>query len=77
MIGDAATKAWYDEINDHDFDKDYQNGTGHFTQVVWKETNEVGFGIAKSSNGSFYVVANYYPAGNFMNKFKENVPRKQ
>lgn len=25
---------WYDEIKMHDFNKDHQRGTGHFTQVT-------------------------------------------
>jgi hypothetical protein len=47
--------------------------TGHFTQVVWKNSTQVGFGVAVAPNGSFYAVANYYPAGNFTGQFKENV----
>ncbi len=34
-------------------------------KLVWKTTREVGFGVAKASDGSFYGVANYYPAGSF------------
>ena len=55
---------WYDEIKDYNFSQPgFTSGIGHFTLVVWKESNEVGFGLARSSNGSYYVVANYYPAG--------------
>jgi len=32
--GEKATMQWYDEIYDHDFNLDYQKGTGHFTQVI-------------------------------------------
>ena len=38
---DAATDMWYEEVNDpgYNFDKGgFSSGTGHFTQVVWKET---------------------------------------
>ena len=34
---------------------------GHFTQLVWKNSKEVGFGVAKANDGSFYAVANYFP----------------
>jgi hypothetical protein len=49
--------------------------SGHFTQVVWKGSKLLGLGKAKAKNGKCYVVANYYPAGNFQKKFKENVGR--
>lgn len=48
--------------------------TGHFTQVVWKETKEVGFGKAKSGGGRVFVVGSYRPAGNMVGSFKDNVP---
>lgn len=47
--------------------------SGHFTQVVWKGTKEVGFGHAKSNSGSVFVVANYFPAGNMQGEFRRNV----
>lgn len=73
--GQKATMQWYDEIKMHNFNLDYQKGTGHFTQLVWKGTREVGFGVAKANDGSFYAVANYYPAGNFIGRFIQNVPK--
>ena len=68
-------KDWYDEKNKYDFSKNkYQKGTGHFTQMIWKETKAVGFGWDISSkNNKFYFLAYYYPAGNEVGKFKENV----
>ena len=66
---------WYDEKNKYDFSKNkYQKGTGHFTQMIWKGTEKVGFGWEESSkNNKFYFLAYYYPAGNEVGKFKENV----
>lgn len=64
-----ASKAWYSEI------EKFQNvalsgtnwyDTGHYTQMVWRTTKEVGMGIAKCSNGATIVVANYDPPGNYM-----------
>uniref|UniRef100_A0A671QZT4 GLI pathogenesis-related 2 n=1 Tax=Sinocyclocheilus anshuiensis TaxID=1608454 RepID=A0A671QZT4_9TELE len=55
--------------------------TGHFTQVVWKDTKEVGVGLATDGNTTF-VVGQYLPAGNISNAgyFERNVlpaaPRK-
>lgn len=39
--------------------------TGHYTQVVWKYTKEVGCGCAKAKSGAYYLVCNYDPAGNW------------
>ena len=47
---------------------------GHFTQVVWKGSEEMGVAKAKSSTGKILVVANYSPAGNIIGQFAENVP---
>ena len=38
-------------------------GTGHFTQMVWKDTREIGCAKA-SCDGSSIWVCNYSPAGN-------------
>jgi uncharacterized protein YkwD len=69
-----ATDLWYNEIQDYNFDNPgFNMSTGHFTQVVWKDTEYMGIGYAKSNNGTFYVVANYYPPGNVMGYFDQNV----
>jgi hypothetical protein len=47
----------------------YFSAYGHFTQVVWKNTKEMGIGKAKG-NGRVVVVANYRPAGNFIAQYK-------
>lgn len=70
--GEMATTDWYNEIKMHNFRKEFQSATGHFTQVIWKGTEEVGFGIANKGN-TYYVVANYFPAGNVMGEFATNV----
>ena len=72
--GEMATADWYNEIQMYNFNKDYQKGTGHFTQLIWKATTDVGFGVAYKGD-LYYVVANYYPPGNFTGKFSQNVLR--
>lgn len=73
--GKEVTDYWYSEIKDHTFGTEPRStGTGHFTQVVWKETKEVGFGKAKSSGGRVFVVGSYRPAGNMIGNYKDNVP---
>lgn len=39
---------------------------GHYTQMVWRKTTTVGYGIARSADGWTYLVANYAPGGNFL-----------
>ena len=70
-----ATDNWYNEIADYDFaNGDSINGkaVGHFTQVVWKNTKEAGFGVAMNDH-KCVVVGNYYPSGNFMGEETRNV----
>ncbi|KAI2801378.1 hypothetical protein BLOT_010929 [Blomia tropicalis] len=48
----------------------------HFTALIWKNTTRVGVGCARSGKKT-YVVANYWPHGNIMRHFKDNVlPKK-
>jgi uncharacterized protein YkwD len=77
LSGKDATDMWYEEIQDYNFNRPGFGGdTGHFTQVVWKNTLEIGVGVAKVGS-STYVVANYYPPGNFNNDYAKNVlPKK-
>ena len=69
---DMATEMWYNELHNPGYDYNNQGfgmGTGHFTQVVWKECTHVGHGI---SGG--WVVGRYSPAGNMQGDFEQNVP---
>ncbi len=71
----SATTLWYNEVSKYNFNQPgFSSACGHFSQLVWKGTQKVGFGYA-SKNGRTIVVANYYPAGNVINRFAENVLR--
>ncbi|XP_065896937.1 uncharacterized protein [Dysidea avara] len=73
MTGQEATDMWYDEVKKYDFKNPrFTPGTGHFTQVVWVGSKEIGVGRA-TNGGQTFVVANYYPPGNYQGKYKENV----
>ena len=79
MTGDSMTNMWYNEVKDYNFQKpgDGNGTTGQFTQVVWKGSTDVGFGLAKNSGGKYYAVGNYFPAGNYQGEYKGNVfPKK-
>ena len=38
---------------------------GHYTQVVWRDTREVGCAVARNGSDDF-LVCRYWPAGNWM-----------
>ena len=65
---------WYDEVSEYRFNNPgFSTGTGHFTQIVWKDTTDVGCGITISKDAKIYAVCNYSPSGNFRNEYEENV----
>lgn len=74
--GQQIVDQWYAEEPDYDY-----SGTGnvmkagHFTQVVWKGSEELGIGKALDKKGKMIVVCNYRPAGNMMGRFADNVAR--
>lgn len=64
-----ATKNWYSEIKDFKnvvLDNTNWSVAGHYTQMVWSKTTQVGIGAAKCANGANIIVANYNPPGNYM-----------
>ncbi|CAF3777803.1 unnamed protein product [Rotaria sp. Silwood1] len=75
MNGSIPTTAWYNEISLYNYSSPgFSSGTGHFTQVIWSGSTDLGIGIALTSdNQTAYVVANYYPAGNWLGQFAANV----
>ncbi|XP_068151974.1 uncharacterized protein [Drosophila tropicalis] len=70
-------KLWYQEKYNYDFIRPcFDIYAGHFTQMVWWETQLLGIGMA-SNDYRMWIVCNYHPAGNIRGHFKENVlPRK-
>jgi len=70
---DGAAKAWYSEVTEYSFNptdiKPFKFGyqTGHYTQVVWAESEELGCGQVMFKDGDWYkniVVCNYAKGGN-------------
>ena len=54
----------------------FSGGTGHFTQVVWKGSTQLGIGRAESQEKGMkcaYIVGRYRPAGNMIGDFPQNV----
>ncbi|XP_063729741.1 four and a half LIM domains protein 2-like [Symsagittifera roscoffensis] len=70
---DEVVYHWYKEVKDYDFSKlEFQPGTGHFAQVIWKSTKYAGFGYAKNGEITI-IVANYKCPGNMMGQFENNI----
>ena len=64
---------WYEEIKYYNSNLNkFQKNSSHFTQMIWKETKEIGFGYIERGD-TFYAVALYYPPGNTFGEFKNNV----
>jgi pathogenesis-related protein 1 len=58
---------WVDEQKDWNCGTlpSYQSGTGHYTQVVWDNTERVGCGRHSTCNKMEILVCDYFPPGNF------------
>ncbi|OBZ91733.1 Repressed by EFG1 protein 1 [Choanephora cucurbitarum] len=64
----ATVNAWYNEISLYNFSNPgFSSSTGHFTQVVWKATTQVGCAVRYCSNLSGNIYAcEYTPRGNVL-----------
>ena len=61
---ELAVRGWFDECEAY---KNNTSGdTGHFSQLMWSDTTDVGCGVSECKNGDSkgLVVCNYSPAGN-------------
>lgn len=70
-----ATNLWYGEVSQYNYTKpEFSMETGHFTQVVWVNSKNLGIAIARSNTtGRVYVCASYDPPGNYKGQFTQNV----
>lgn len=66
MYTTTGLEAWYNEVYEYDYYENFSltsgppSGSGHFTQVVWKDTERLGCGTKGN-----YVVCRYAPPGNY------------
>jgi pathogenesis-related protein 1 len=75
ISGAAATpslvvKAFADEVDDYDYRSNTCHGRGvcgHYTQVVWNDTKEVGCAVARGGRREVWV-CEYYPPGNWVGR---------
>ena len=74
----SAVDAWYKEVKVYNYAKPgFASSTAHFTQMVWKDTKQIGCGVAKCYLGTVRLwVCRYGPTGNWAGKYPQNVPKR-
>jgi uncharacterized protein YkwD len=61
-----VVRAWAEEVRDYDYKSNTCRGVcGHYTQIVWRNTKEVGCAVARGGGREVWV-CNYDPPGNFI-----------
>ncbi|KMZ73295.1 Cysteine-rich secretory protein [Zostera marina] len=66
-----AVKAWVDEKQWYHYeDNSCDSGKmcGHYTQVVWSNSVELGCARVQCANGAYFITCNYNPPGNYVNQ---------
>lgn len=64
LSGDAAAALWYNEYDKYNFTTPVYSGeVGHFTQMVWRGTTQIGCGSAVCGGQTLWV-CRYSPPGN-------------
>jgi uncharacterized protein YkwD len=73
LTPEAVVTMWYREVAAYDFRGGaFSMETGHFTQVVWRGTTQLGCGRS-SCRGLDVWVCQYDPPGNMLGAFQRNV----
>lgn len=81
-----SVEGWGDERIYYDFNRPtgFSEPTGHFTQLVWKDTTSTGCAVVdctgKPHMDGWFVVCEYWPPGNIVGEnnlwFKQNVQKQ-
>ena len=72
----SSVEMWYREVDKYDFKRGgFSMDTGHFTQLVWADTQHVGCGMT-TCKGLDIIVCNYDPPGNVEGAYRTNVKPK-
>jgi hypothetical protein len=82
VYAQKAIDNWYTESKWYDYTTGKSltdNTVDNFTQLLWKGSNEIGFGLAgsttKDKNGNYwlFIVAYFTPPGNVKGEYLKNV----
>ncbi|KAM8726406.1 cysteine-rich venom protein TEL1-like [Acanthopagrus schlegelii] len=73
---DTVIQKWYDEVKYWKYGVGSTNkkkAVGHYTQVVWADSNKIGCGMATCPNADYkyYAVCQYSPPGNSKFLYKQ------
>lgn len=70
-------RSWYDEVKQYIWNVEPKSSfkAGQFSQMVWKGSKELGVGVGRTKNGKVIVVTTYWPRGNVVGQFLNNVKR--
>ncbi|XP_010943479.1 pathogenesis-related protein PRB1-3-like [Elaeis guineensis] len=64
-----AVNLWVSEKQYYDYDSNTcadGQACGHYTQVVWRDSTNIGCARVVCDNGGIFITCNYYPPGNFV-----------
>ena len=62
----GAVEMWASEQSNYAYGDSYQSATGHYTQLVWRDSVEIGCGMARCGERIVVISCRYSPPGNFM-----------
>ena len=75
-IGAVAVREFHKEVSYYNFNNPgFSQATGHFTQLVWVGSTQVGMALNVCPGGTTIVVMKFYPPGNYLGEFTRNVLR--
>lgn len=73
--GEKMVDSWFQSrVHYNTSNHEFVPAAGSFTQMLWRDTKEIGIAVARNKNGKAVIVCNYYPPGNIRNEFEQNVP---
>jgi len=64
----AAVRMWASERDGYAFEPAYRFVAGHYTQIVWRDSVEIGCGGATCADGVRVICCRYAPPGNVLGR---------